>query len=130
MQLLAAIGVWCLFVCAAFACRLYCHGSVEARLGETAAHRRFVLTAALSIFALGTFYLAEQPATDSAALLRLGGLWLALSLGFDLLLGRVVLGMSWPQVWRNYNLLRGRLYPLLLLSVFFTPLASYHLFFN
>ena len=129
MQLLAATGVWCLFVCAAFACRLYCQGSVVSRLGEAVAHRVFVLFTSVSVFLLATLFLSDYPIAADATLLRLGGLWLALSLAFDLLLGRVVLGMAWERVLRNYNLRRGRLYPLLLLAVFFTPLASYHLFF-
>lgn len=129
MNILAATGVWCLFVCAAFACRLYCQGSVEARLGEGLAHMLFVLVSAVAVFFLGTIFLADHPQTDNASLLWLGGLWLGLSLAFELLLTRVVLGLLWSRIFRDYNLFRGRLYPLLLLTVFFTPLASYHLFF-
>jgi hypothetical protein len=129
MNILAATGVWCLFVCAAFACRLYCQGSVEARLGERRAHVLFVLVSSVAVFLLGATFLADYPQTDNASLLWLGGLWLGLSLVFELLLSRVVLGLLWSRIFRDYNLFRGRLYPLLLLTVFFTPLASYHLFF-
>jgi hypothetical protein len=130
MQLVAAIGIWSLFVCAAFACRLYCQGGVEARKGERAAHRLFVLMSSVVVFFLGTLFLSDSAQTDNAALLSLGGLWLGLSLLFELWLTRVVLGLAWQRVFRDYNLRRGRLYPLLLVTVFFTPLASYHLFFH
>jgi hypothetical protein len=130
MQILAAMGVWCLFVCAAFACRLYCQGSVEARLGERRAHLLFILFSCGAVFLLGALFLRDYPQQDKSSLLWLGGLWLGLSLGFELLLTRVVLGLEWIRIFRDYNLRRGRLYPLLLLTVFFTPLASYHLFFR
>jgi hypothetical protein len=130
MNLLAAIGVWCLFVCTVFASWLYCQGSVEARLGETVAHRLFVLASCVAIFLLGSLFLSDYPQRDRASLLWLGGIWFGLSLAFELLLTRLVLGLTWQRVFRDYNLRRGRLYPLLLLTVFFTPLASYHLFFH
>ena len=130
MNILAAIGTWCLFVCAVFACWLYCQGSDEARLGERRAHILFVLVSSVAVFFLGTVSLLDHPVAGNASLLWMGGLWLGLSLAFELLLCRVVLGLEWPRIFRDYNLRRGRIYPLLLLVVFFTPLASYHLFFR
>ncbi len=130
MNILAAIGVWCLFVCATFACWLYCRGSVEARLGELMSHWVFVLASSIAVFFLGSIFLIDYPIEGDGTLLWIGGLWLALSVGFELLLCRVVLGMTWPRLFRDYNLRRGRLYLLLLVTVFFTPLTSYHLFFS
>ncbi len=130
MNILAVIGVWCLFVCAAFACWLYCRGSVEARLGELMAHWVFVLASSITVFSLGSIFLIDHPIEDEGSLLWIGGLWFGLSVGFELLLCRVVLGMEWSRLFRDYNLRRGRLYPLLLVTVFFTPLTSYHLFFS
>ena len=129
MNLFAAIGVWCLFVCAAFACRLYCHGSMEPRLGEWRAHLLSVVLSSGMVFLLGALFLADYPVEGNPSLLWLGGLWLALSVAFELLLRRFILGMEWPRVFFDYNLRHGRLYSLILLTVFFTPLASYHLFF-
>jgi hypothetical protein len=129
MNLLAAIGVWCLFVCAVFACRLYCHGSMEARLGEWRAHILSVVSSAAVVFLLGTLFLADYPIEGDATLLWMGGLWLGMSLLFELLLRRWILGMEWAHAFFDYNLKQGRFYSLLLLTVFFTPLASYHLFF-
>jgi hypothetical protein len=130
MEIVAAIGAWCLFVCAAFACLLYCQGSIEAQLGERHAHVLFVLVSSIMVFFLGALFLRDYPSRDTASLLWIGGLWLGLSLVFEMLLCRVVLGLTWGRVFRDYNLRRGRLYPLLLMTVFFTPLASYHLFFR
>jgi len=129
MDLLAATGIWCLFVCAVFACRLYCQGSVEARHGEWSAHALFVLVSSVAVFFLGALFLVDQPIEGNGTLLWMGGLWLGLSLAFEMFLCRVVLGLLWSRTLRDYNLRRGRLYPLLLLVVFFTPLTSYHLFF-
>lgn len=130
MNLLSAIGIWCLFVCAAFACRLYCQGNIEARLGEKKSHLMFVLVSSAAVFFLGATFISDYPQVDNTSLLLLGSVWLGLSLLFEIFLSRVVLGFEWRLVFSDYNLLRGRLYPLLLLTVFFTPLASYHLFFR
>lgn len=130
MNLLAAMGVWCLFVCAVFACRLYCHGSMEARLGEWYTHLLSVVSSSAAVFLLGALFLADYPVDGDGSLLWLGTLWLGMSVIFELLLRRVVLGMAWPQVFFDYNLRRGRLYVLLLLTVFITPLASYRLLFS
>lgn len=130
MNLLAAMGIWCLFVCAVFACRLYCHGSMEARLGEWRAHLLTVVMSCGVVFLLGALFLADTPVADNASLLGIGTLWLVMSVAFELLLRRVLLGMEWPRVFVDYNLRQGRLYSMILLTVFFTPLTSYHLLFH
>lgn len=130
MNLLATIGVWCLFVCAVFACRLYCQGSMEARLGEWRAHLLSVLLSSAAVFLLGALFLVDYPLAGDVSLWLMGSLWLALSVVFEIVLRRFVLGMEWQRVFFDYDLRRGRFYTLLLLTVFFTPQASYHLFFS
>lgn len=129
LNLLETIGIWCLFVCAVFACRLYCQGSMEARLGVWGAHLLSVVLSSSAIFLLGALFIADYSVEGNAPLLWIGGLWLGLSVAFELLLRRFILGMEWSGVFFDYNLRRGRFYSLLLLTVFFTPAASYHLFF-
>jgi hypothetical protein len=124
------MGVWCLFVCAVFACRLYSHGSMEARLGEWRAHLLSVVSSAAAVFLLGALFLADYSVNGNDSLLRIGALWLGMSVLFEVWLRRVVLGMAWSGVFADYNLRRGRLYPLLLLTAFLTPMTSYHLLFS
>lgn len=129
MELLSSIGIWILFVCAVMACRLYCHGSIEARYGEAMAHRLSVLLSSVVIFVLGALYLADYPFETGFNLWWLGAFWLILSLLFELILCRYLLGFSWSELFRDYNLRQGRFYPVVLVTVFFTPLGSYYLFF-
>jgi len=129
LNLFETIGIWCLFVCAVFACRLYCQGSMVARLGEWGAHLLTVVLSMVAVFVLGALFFVDYPVEDNASLLWIGGLWLGLSVAFELLLRRFILGMEWSGVFFDYNLRRGRFYSLLLLTVFITPAASYHLFF-
>lgn len=129
VELPEAVGIWCLFVCAAFACRLYCKGAIEARAGEWRSHLLYVVMTCVAVFLLGSLFLIDYPYKRIDTMLWLGGLWLVLSIAFEMFLGRYLLGLLWSQVFRDYNLLQGRLYLLVLLTVFFTPLGGYYLFF-
>jgi len=46
-----------------------------------------------------------------ATYLGVGLLWLVLTLGFESVLGRLVLGYSWARIAAEYNLLKGGLMP-------------------
>lgn len=127
MTLVEAMGVWCLFVLVAFACRLYCAGGLEERLGEWRSHLLFVVMTSVLVFAIGTVALSGGPVAVGLSPWQLGGVWLMLSFSFELFLGRYILGLEWRYLFRDYNLRRGRLYPLVLLTVFFTPSGSYYL---
>ncbi len=102
---------------------------MEARLGEWGAHLLSVVLSMVAVFVLGALFLVDYPLSTDDSLWWMGSLWLGLSVGFELLLRRLVLGMEWGGVFFDYNLRRGRFYSLILLTVFFTPSASYHLFF-
>ncbi|MDH5785935.1 MAG: hypothetical protein OEZ16_10070 [Chromatiales bacterium] len=129
MNLLDAAGTWCILVSIVFACRLYCMGAMQTRLGEWHAHLLTVVLSMTAVFLFGAFFLIGNPVEDMALLWWIGGLWLTMSVLFELTLRRLVLGMEWQRALSDYDLRKGRLYSLLLLTVFFTPRASYHLFF-
>ncbi len=55
------------------------------------------------------------------ALFGIGALWLALTVAFEFLFGRHVAGASWESLLADYDLRRGRLWSLVLVTVFFAP---------
>jgi hypothetical protein len=57
----------------------------------------------------------------SAELLGVGLLWLVLTVAFEFLLGHYVSGATWETQLADYNLLRGRLWPLVLLTTLLAP---------
>ena len=63
-------------------------------------------------------------AASVAALLGIGLFWLGLTLGFEILLGRVLMGYSWEWMASDYNLLKGGLLPMCLLVLTMSPLLA------
>ncbi|MGL4881608.1 MAG: hypothetical protein ACRC8K_11140, partial [Waterburya sp.] len=51
-------------------------------------------------------------------------LWLGLTVGFEIMLGRFVMGLSWERIASDYNLLQGGLMPLGLLVLTLSPLIA------
>ncbi len=61
---------------------------------------------------------------DAGTLLRIGALWVGMTVLFEVLLGRLVLGYDWPRVLADYDLAHGGLLGLGLVAMFFTPLLA------
>ena len=54
--------------------------------------------------------------------LLVGVLWLVLTLAFEFLVGHYVFHKPWAELTEDYHVLRGRIWPLVLLVVLFAPL--------
>ena len=52
----------------------------------------------------------------------IGGLWLFLATGFEFIFGHYVMGHPWERLFHDYNLLKGKLWVLLLI---WTAIAPY-----
>jgi hypothetical protein len=53
--------------------------------------------------------------------LGVGLFWLVLTVTFEFLFGRYVAGASWEALLADYDVLRGRLWPLVLLTTLLAP---------
>jgi hypothetical protein len=58
---------------------------------------------------------------STAQALGVGALWLGLTVAFEFLFGHYVAGHSWARLVQDYDLLSGRLWPLVLLWVAAAP---------
>jgi hypothetical protein len=91
-------------------------------LGQTAG--RALSTLVLSALVLVVTWLAIgwiRPATPQDALI-IGMLWLALTLAFEFLVGHYVFRKPWGELTQDYDVTRGRIWPLVLVMVLFAPL--------
>jgi hypothetical protein len=61
------------------------------------------------------------PLASAAQAWTVGVVWLALTLAFEFLFFHYVGGKSWEALLNDYNILEGRLWPLLLLWVMIAP---------
>lgn len=84
------------------------------RLDESDANRLSALTA-IAAFASYFWRLHRRwPISGSAEALRIGGVWLILTVTFEFTFGRLVAKKSWRELAGEYNLAEGRAWPFVL----------------
>lgn len=93
------------------------------RFDERTAHQLSTLTA-IGGFA-GYFALLQRrwPLSSTREALDVGGAWLALTVAFEFGFGRLVAKQSWPELLADYDLARGRTWPLVLAWIAVGPAA-------
>jgi hypothetical protein len=88
---------------------------------ELRAHQISTLTAAI-LFAFFTLALGRRwPLESATQALWVGGIWFLLTVAFEVIFGRYVAKHPWSQLAADYDLRRGRVWPLLLLWLFVLP---------
>lgn len=97
---------------------------LEPGLGDVRARQVAVFTGSLLILTLAFFCVRWIGATTKRQLLEVGGLWLLLTIAFEIGLGRFVMHLSWERIASDYNLLGGGLMPLGLMVLALAPLLA------
>lgn len=82
---------------------------LEPYFGDFTARQVSVFTGSLIIFTITFLFIRWTGAKRIGQLLGIGVLWLVLTVGFEILLGRLVLGLSWARITSDYNLREGGL---------------------
>jgi hypothetical protein len=93
-------------------------------VGDLNARRIGVFTGSLIIFAIALLFVRWMRPSGKTGLLLAGLAWVALTVPFELLLGRFVMNLAWDRVMSDYNILQGGLLPLGLLFMAVTPLLA------
>ena len=97
-------------------------------VAEIAAHQVSTLLAA-AIFGAAVVLLARHvtPRSSKQAI-HIGVIWLVLTLCFEFLFGHYVAGHSWARLVQDYDLLSGRVWPLLLVWTAILPYLVFRLY--
>lgn len=96
-------------------------------MGELAAHQVSSLTGVI-LFGLYTWGLSHLwKIQSSGQAVAIGLIWLALTVSFEFLFGHYVIGHPWDRLIQDYNLLSGRLWGLVLLSITIAPYVVHKL---
>jgi hypothetical protein len=97
------------------------------RLGELTAHQLSTFTllvlSALYLWLLGLAWKITSPSEA----LSIGLIWLGLTVAFEFLFGHYVVKHSWTRLLRDYNLLKGRIWILILIWITIAPYVFYTL---
>lgn len=116
----SALWMWLVLLAAMAALGTLRQARLEPRLGEPAAHRWGTVAAAVVAAALiGWFIRRQRPAP--AAALGVGMLWVAMTVAFEFGFFAGVMGHPMEELLADWNLFRGRLFPLLLVTVLLAP---------
>jgi hypothetical protein len=92
-------------------------------LGDLRARQTGVIVGSALVFAVAWLTSNWLGAQSRRALLRVGALWVALTVVFELTLGRA-LGASWDRILADYNPLRGGFMMLGLAFMYVSPLLA------
>jgi len=67
-------------------------------------------------------FLVRWASPDPKGLVRIGSIWLAMTLVFEFTFGHYVDGQSWAEIGRAYRVWDGEMWPVALLTILFAPL--------
>jgi hypothetical protein len=118
-----SIGIWLLIILAESI-----HGTLRQLylaplIGDFRARRLSVLTGIALIFVITILTIRWLRTHDTGTLVRVGALWVTLTILFEVSLGRA-LGYDWSRIFEDYDLSRGGLMGLGLVAMLFTPLIA------
>lgn len=93
-------------------------------LGDFRARQVSVFTGALIIFTVTCLFIRRIGARGVPQLLGIGIMWVALTVAFEVVLGRFVLGFPWERITSDYRITEGGLLGLGLAFMAFCPLLA------
>lgn len=121
--LLYALGIWFILVVAAILNGTFRESFITPKVGEHAGHVISTIIFICVILAVTYLFISnlkiDYTKTD---LLLIGAFWLILTILFEFGFGHYVAGHSWDRLFADYNILKGRVWSLVLLTTFIAPL--------
>ncbi len=95
-------------------------------LGELPARQLSTITLILLFAAYIWFVISRYPPASPTQAIYIGALWLVLTLIFEFGMGYMT-GKTWPQMFEDYNLLKGRIWVLVPIWVAIAPYFFYRI---
>lgn len=120
-MLLRVIVAWFGLAVVAIGNGLFREAVISPRLGPEAAHVVSTLLLCGLILLLAWLTIPWIAPGSGAAALRIGLLWLAMTVAFEFGFGRLVAGKSWETLLADYDLTAGRIWVLVLLVTAAAP---------
>ena len=119
---LRALAVWLAILLLASV-----NGAVRAawlipRLGETVGRAVSTLVLSGVVFLVTWLTIGWIRPTSTSDAVKISLLWLLLTLAFEFLVGHYVFRQPWPALLEDYDVSRGRIWPLVLVVILLSPL--------
>lgn len=122
--LLRGLAVWCGLILVEIAHGIARRAWLEPVVGDFRARQIAVFTGSLLILGVAAACIRWVRPVGAGDAVRVGIVWLALTLAFELAFGRFVVHASWPRIASDYDLRQGGLLPIGLLVLTFAPLIA------
>jgi hypothetical protein len=119
--ILKALIVWFVMMVLAILNGITRNSLYEPRIGEQAAHVVSSITLCVLIVALAWITNPWVAPGTTRAAFGVGLLWLSLTVAFEFLAGHYAFGHSWGKLLADYDLTRGRVWILVLVTTFLAP---------
>ncbi len=118
---------WFPMIIVAIANGLFREKVLARRLNELQAHQVSTVTMIL-LFGIYVWVLfVKWPPSTTKQTLYIGSIWLVLTIIFEFIFGHYVAGHSWNRLFQDYNLLKGRVWILVLIWISVAPYIVYQL---
>lgn len=124
MSYQGALGVWLVMFVVAFAFGALREKALAPIMGDLPARAVMTAAVALAFFGVIYVYVGRIGPANPGELLVLGVFWTGLTVGFEFAFGRFVMGRSFRELLADYNILKGRLWPLVLLVTLLGPIVA------
>lgn len=118
-----AFAVWLLIIFAESVHGALRQALLEPMVGDFRARQISVFIGAAIIVVITFVFVRWLKASHIYQFMLVGVMWVILTVGFEILLGRFAMGLSWERIASDYNVAAGGLLPFGLLVLLFAPLA-------
>ena len=99
---------------------------LEPLIGDFPARQVAVFSGSALVVGIAFLFHSWMRTNSSRECLLIGGIWVLLTIAFEISLGKVVLQLPWSRILEDYDLVNGGLMPLGLLVMFLAPLIARH----
>ena len=125
-MMMRAFAVWLLIVLVAVTNGGIREALISPRTGDTAGHAISTVMLCAAILLLGWVTIGWMRPATRREVWRIGALWVMLTLAFEFLAGHYVFGTPWRQLLADYNVFRGRIWVLVLITTAIAPRLAAH----
>jgi hypothetical protein len=116
----SALGMWLILLVVMFTNGIIRVTVLQPRLGEDTARQVATVVGIVLILALSLVFVRRLDLPTGAELLAIGVLWLVLTVIFEFGMG-ISSGASWETMLADYDIRRGRLWPVALVVILLAP---------
>jgi hypothetical protein len=120
-----AIAVWFGIMVLAITNGAVRESLVSPRFGPQQGHLISTLLLVSAIIAVAFITIRWIGPATAAQAWRVGIVWLAFTLAFEFLAGHYLFGTPWQTILADYNLLEGRIWPLIPLATIVAPVWAF-----